>query len=353
MAEITLKDIMISARQESYRMRHFYLGVEHTVIALLEINGGLTSNILQEQGLAPDYIIDAIRRKVGKGSRHRLWAGIPNTPRTEVVLGIANDLALETGRKEIIERDMLLAILEERDSVPIRVFESLGLDVSQLIEMARTYGTSTASQQSFVTLDFGTTFDRAQSLSKDQLFVLRRMFRDYTRIRVDARLSGGYTAATLLVVTPIRGDGREDAAVVVKLDKTATILDEAQRYETHVRGTLPPLTARLEAKPTAPDTSELAAIRYTLVAESGAMPRDLRSVIGNWDGEKLGRWIAERLFSAFGRIWWQQRRPYRFQVWREYDWLLPPLLILEAAKSEPPQENVLRFPLKREKLAEL
>src|SRR5574341_618893 len=108
MANIALKDILIGARQESYRMRHFYLGVEHLFIALLEIKGGLASAILEEQGLTPEYAIDAVRRKVGKGSKHRLWAGIPNTPRADVVLGIANDLALENGRKEIQERDLLV-----------------------------------------------------------------------------------------------------------------------------------------------------------------------------------------------------------------------------------------------------
>src|SRR5688572_16327749 len=99
MTLISLKDILISARQESHRMRHYFLGVEHLFIALLEIKSGLTTTILNEQGFTPDYVIDAIRRKAGKGSRHRLWAGIPNTPRTDVILGIAQDIAREDGNR--------------------------------------------------------------------------------------------------------------------------------------------------------------------------------------------------------------------------------------------------------------
>ena len=66
MATITLKDILIGARQESYRMRHFYVGAEHLFIALLDNKGGLAGNIIQEYGLTPVYVIDAVRRKIGK-----------------------------------------------------------------------------------------------------------------------------------------------------------------------------------------------------------------------------------------------------------------------------------------------
>ena len=98
MSYVPLKDILITARQEAHRMRHYYLGVEHLFIALLEITNGLASTTIAEYGLTPEYVIDAIRRKIGKGSRHRLWAGIPNTPRTEIVLDIAQDAASEEGR---------------------------------------------------------------------------------------------------------------------------------------------------------------------------------------------------------------------------------------------------------------
>ncbi len=134
MPEIGLRDILINARQESYRMQHYYLGVEHLFIGLLDIQGGLTSSLLEERGLTTEYVVDAIRRKAGKGNRQRLWAGMPNTPRADVVLGIANDLALESGRQEISERDLLIAILDENDSIPVRVLRSFEVDTAQLAQ---------------------------------------------------------------------------------------------------------------------------------------------------------------------------------------------------------------------------
>ena len=126
MPAIELTEILISARQESNRMRHFFIGAEHLFIALLEIQGGLLRGILEEQGLTPDYVSDAIRRKIGKGGQRRLWAGTPTTPRANIVLDIATDLALEDGRSEVNERDLLTAIIEEADNMPVRSSQSAG-----------------------------------------------------------------------------------------------------------------------------------------------------------------------------------------------------------------------------------
>ncbi|PJF38120.1 MAG: hypothetical protein CUN55_18625, partial [Phototrophicales bacterium] len=123
MPPLPLKDIIISARQESHRMRHYYLGVEHLLIALLDVKGGIAAQLVQEQGLTPEYVIDAIRRKIGKGGKHRLWAGVPNTPRADIVLGIANDLAINHGRTQIEENDLLIALLEEKDNMAVRVLK--------------------------------------------------------------------------------------------------------------------------------------------------------------------------------------------------------------------------------------
>ena len=336
-------------------MQHFYVGVEHLFIGLLEIQGGLTTSILEESGLTTEYVIDAIRRKTGKGTRQRLWAGMPNSPRADVVLSIANDLALDAGNEEISERDLLLAILEENDSVPVRVLHKLGLDSVWLKQAVEEHESTYISRRSQVTIEFAPGFDDAGKLSEDHLFILRRMFYGYSRARLERRLTGGYTPAMILVVTPIQGDSVEDAAVVVKIDHADTILDEAQRYETHIKNSLPPLTARLEDKPTAAETSDAAGLKYTFIAENDNNASDLRVVAHELGAEGLGTWLKDKLYPSFGKTWWMQRRPFRFQVWAEYDWLLPPLLTLESVPADETVQvkMVIKEPIKRAKLAEL
>jgi len=353
MEQIDLSEILISARLESHRMRHFFIGVEHLFIALLELRGGLMSHILADEGQSAEFVADLVRRKVGKGGRAHHWTGVPNTPRTNVVLDIAHEIALGQGRKEVYERDVLMAIFEERDNLCMRVLEALKLDLDMLNKQVQTRPLMRAVSQSFVSIVLAPGFQ--DELVKDQLYILRRMFYGYAQLRVEARLTGGYTSADVLVVTPINIDGREDASVVVKLDDKDAIVEEAQRYERFVKNTLPPLTARLEEKPTAPDISELGGLKYTLITDSKGKSRTMRTILHEWSGEQIGQWLSQRLFPIFGAKWWRQRSAYRFAAWQEYDHLLPPILTLEVLKPHevPKPVLTLKDPIRRASVANL
>ncbi|MCC6615098.1 MAG: phosphotransferase [Anaerolineae bacterium] len=347
MADTPLRDILINARQEAARMNHHFIGVEHLVTGALELRGGIASTLLEQYGYKTDYVIDAIRRHSGKGSSQRLWAGMPNSPRCQMIMSIAHDLALEVGRPEITERELLRAVLEENDSIPVRVWRNLGIDLSRFSEDVVSYSATRVITQPYVRVDFAVDYDPAMgALTEEHLFVLRRMFHGYSQLRVERRLTGGHSGALLLAVTPAQADGIEDSPVVVKIDRAESIMDEARRYEQHVRTTLPPLTARLEDRPTAPETTELAGLKYTFVAGQDRAPISAASQ----GPERLGGWLRDALFPAFGRTWWMQRRPYRFQAWEEYDWLLPPTLILEPLPPETPipdNAHQLRDPVRR------
>lgn len=355
MATVSLGDILINARQESIRMRHYYLGVEHLFVSLLEIQGGLTASLLELHGITPRYIVDSIRRIAGKGNRQRLWAGMPNTPRADIILSIANDLALEDGRSEISERDLLVAILDENDSIPVRVLKRLKIDPQALLDSARNTPSQPIAtiEPNYLRVEFGAAYGSARSIEDDHLFVMRRMFQGYTRIRIERRLLGGYSSASLYVVTPLNSDGSQDSSVVVKVDRADNILEEAARYEAHVKNSLPPLTARLEDKPITVETSDFAALRYTFVTDANGESRDLREAARSLPD--LSEWIEHILFPYFGKTWWMQRYAYRFQVWTEYDWLLPPLLILDYLPDTevPPDTLVISDPVKRRPLRDL
>lgn len=339
MAITPIKDILINARQESVQMRHHYLGVEHLVIAMLQIQGGITSSIVEDYGLTTEYVIDAIRRRTDKGTNQRLWAGFPYTPRTEVILDIANDLAAENGSEEISERELLVAILTESDSLPVRVFQALGVNIRAMILAAAGYNLKRDPQPPDISVIFAEAFAK-EAVQRDHLFVLRRMFAAHNTLRVENQLTG-YSGALVLVVTPIHADGQEDAPVVVKIHETDKIFDEVHRYETHVKSILPLQTARLEDNPIAPDTSELAGIKYSLVANSGGIPLDLRQIIQTNGAYELGILLQSELYTRFKVTWWQQKRPFRFQAWKEYDWVLPPLMTLDYI----PEADFIDVPL--------
>jgi hypothetical protein len=348
-----MKDIEINARLESTRMRHFFLGVEHYFVGMLDIPGGLLPRLIETHGLTPEYLKDAVRRYTGRGANKRpRYAGIPTTPRAATILNLAYELARESGRDEADERDLLLATLEEGSSIPVRVLRRLGIDLRQLMEQAAADSSRPAQRHGLLKIDFGSQFDPSGALSDDEVFILRRMFYGYASIRIERRLTGGYSGAAVVLVTPIHADASEDALVVVKIGEADSLLDEERRYNTFVRNTLPPLTARLEDKTTA-EHLDLAGLKYTFVADRRGMSASLRVQAQELGAERLGDWLKEELFPYFGRNWWTQRRPYRFTAWAEYDWLLPPLLTLdfvaedEAKSAGKPSAFTVRDPVKR------
>ncbi|MEZ4666994.1 MAG: Clp protease N-terminal domain-containing protein [Anaerolineae bacterium] len=347
---ISAKDILINARQESIQMRHYYLGVEHLFIAMLQIHGGILSSIIEDYGLTPDYVIDTIRRKTDKGISQRLWAGFPYTPRVEIILDIAKDLADENGIPEITERELLVAILTEDDSLPIRVLHGLGVNTRAMTLAAIGYDLKQDPQPPVVAVIIADNSVK-DSLQSDQLFVLRRMFSSHNSIRIERQLTG-FSGAIVLVVTPIQADEREDAPVVVKINSVDKILDEVQRYEVHVKGTLPLQTARLEDFPVTPEASELAGIKYTLVANSEGTPLDLRTHIQSGGQYDLATFLRKELYERFKITWWQHKRPFRFQAWKEYDWTLPPLLTLDYLLDSEVVDGAitLKSPINRSKL---
>lgn len=353
MTDNVIRDILIHAREESFRMQHFYIGVEHLFIGMLELHGGITRGLLEESGFTPDYVINALRAYLGKGTKQRLWAGMPNTPRADIVLGIANDLALEDGRQQISERDLLLAILEEHDSVPVRILQRLNIDLGTLRETARSRPGAPEGQPAGTQIEYSPDFYGAPP-TEDEQIILRRMFRSVPRIRLDRRLTGGYSEASLFVVTPLYGDD-EQAPVVVKIGESDAILDEARRYDEHVKETLPALAARLEDRPTTSKMSSLAGLKYTFISSEGLPADDLRAAAERLGGQAMGSWMQRSLFPTFGRTWWKQRRPYRFPAYAEYDWLLPPLLTLDYVTDEeiPANAILLRDPIRRSRVRAL
>ncbi|GAB1422538.1 hypothetical protein MASR2M15_27720 [Anaerolineales bacterium] len=344
MTHYTLDDVLILASQESHRMRHYYLGVEHLFIGLLDLKDGLTVQILADVGFSPEYIKDMIRRKISKGAKGAVqWVGIPETPRAYFILDFSKQIAQQFKRQDIQERDLLIAILQEGSSMVVHVLNALDIDLEWMEKEAHQRETFNDNLQSFLQIESQVV--DLDSLNGQELFVLKRMFHGYERIQIESELTGGYSNARLFIVSPFHIDQRQDASVVVKIGQAGTIQDEAQGYNHYVKSTLPPLTARLEEAPTAPTDCEYAGLKYTLISNENGKAIDLREKIHDWDGKTIGKWIRQQVFKEFGKAWWLQQRPYRFEVWKEYDWLFPVLFIIDYVPDEAVEDAIkVQFP---------
>jgi ATP-dependent Clp protease ATP-binding subunit ClpC len=125
------KQILALAKQESERLQHFYLGVEHIFIALTKVQNGTTQSVFQQLNLDPKQARDAIRRFIGMGDGRRYWEGTRTTPRCEAVL----KLAISRKNAPIEEKDLLLAILQEGESLPVRLLQKSGISIPEMTRL--------------------------------------------------------------------------------------------------------------------------------------------------------------------------------------------------------------------------
>ncbi len=158
--------------------------------------------------------------------------------------------------------------------------------------------------------------------------LLQALFRRYGRLAVESEFLSGYSGARTFLALPIHPDGRTDAHTIVKIGDADSIRREYENYETFVKDTLPPITARIQHAPiTLPSAlvrgsggeGSRAAVQYTFIGAPGHKPASLRQALLADPSEGL----LNKLFETFGPNWWMQRRPYTFRLAQEYDRVLP------------------------------
>src|SRR5260370_14278657 len=289
----------------------------------------MTASILEHGDHSACYLRYASPELSGRGDDRRYWPGYRSTPRATNVLNQAQQLASQGVQPD--ERALLLAILEEGNSIPIRALREAGVDTDRLRETVRDWKGDERAHAPLVEIEGDET------LGEDERLVLRQMFRKYDSIKIEHIFQQGFSGSTVMLVRPVNADGRSDALVVVKIAERQVILWEKKRYDSFVKDTLPPTTARIESDPALPEHSALGGLKYTFVRQSGdQMPVNLREYAANHDSGDVARFIRDSLYNGFKDAWWGQRQPYRFAAWQEYEFLLPPALLLQAEPPDAP-----------------
>lgn len=166
--------------------------------------------------------------------------------------------------------------------------------------------------------------------------LLRALFNRYGRVSIESEFLSGYSGARTYLAVPIRPDGRADAYTIVKIGDRETIQREYENYETFVKDSLPPITARIQHAPVilptygfgqagAGGSQNRAAVQYTFIGAPGLTPTSLRQALL----AKPDPALLEKLFDTFGPNWWMQRRPYTFRLAQEYDRMLPAHYVIQ------------------------
>ena len=114
------KRVLRAAEQASRNHNHYYVGVGHVLLALIEEHDSAVDYRFAERGYRAADVLNDVRRALGTGD-DRLWDGILVTPRVRNVVARA-EAAVPTDRA-VEPVDILDALVDEPGGLAFDVFE--------------------------------------------------------------------------------------------------------------------------------------------------------------------------------------------------------------------------------------
>ncbi|MCU0511349.1 MAG: ATP-dependent Clp protease ATP-binding subunit [Anaerolineae bacterium] len=121
--------LLNAAADEARRLGHNYIGTEHLFIAATRNENGFTCELLRRAEMNPRQVRNEIRREVGT-SEGPVGEVLPLTPRTAMVLSLSIFLAEQDNRAVVEEDQMVMALLQEGEGVPVRKLVEMGFDLN-------------------------------------------------------------------------------------------------------------------------------------------------------------------------------------------------------------------------------
>ena len=128
-AEIALNKSVCIAE----KLGHTYIGTEHVLIALSEDENACAAVIMKKVGITNSRINDAVKSYSGIGKATKLTSQ-NTTPKCRKILENSYKIAKNFSAERIGTEHLLLAILEERDSVAIKIINNMGVNPMELKE---------------------------------------------------------------------------------------------------------------------------------------------------------------------------------------------------------------------------
>jgi ATP-dependent Clp protease ATP-binding subunit ClpA len=109
--------VLRAAEQECRNHNHYYVGVEHLLVALLEEHDADISARLKGEHIDTGEVHAEARRALGTGE-DRLWEGILVTPRVRKIVSLAEERA---GDRPVEPLDLFEAIQSEGGSLAAEI----------------------------------------------------------------------------------------------------------------------------------------------------------------------------------------------------------------------------------------
>jgi ATP-dependent Clp protease ATP-binding subunit ClpA len=119
------------AEDEARALRHDYIGQEHLLLALVQVEEGLAAKVLAKLGMTPERMREAVAAKIGPGGAPP-DAVLKRTERLERAIELAIDSGRRLNHNYAGTEHLLLGVLEEREGVGSNILLSLGVQLDEV-----------------------------------------------------------------------------------------------------------------------------------------------------------------------------------------------------------------------------
>jgi ABC-type transporter Mla subunit MlaD len=113
------------AREVASSFNHNYVGTEHQLLALFDVEGGLAAKALENLSLTRKAVEKAIIDRVGKGPK-AVSGSPPFTPRARKALQEAVKASLDLGHNYVGTEHLLLGLYRVQEGLAKQILERLG-----------------------------------------------------------------------------------------------------------------------------------------------------------------------------------------------------------------------------------
>jgi len=124
------------AKKESSRLNHYYLGVEHIMLGILAEEEAVVLSVIDDK-VTSEQLRSEIVSNIPKGEGPWQWDGIIKTPRYRRVMKMARKIRHEYADERMLPQHILLAILQERQNVPVRALQALEVNIDAAVKTLR------------------------------------------------------------------------------------------------------------------------------------------------------------------------------------------------------------------------
>ncbi len=125
------RQAMTTAQEEARKHQHHYMGTEHMLLGLLDVEDCAAVAILREYELEPEVVRAHVEHIIGQGDRD-LHGDIPLTQRSMKVLELALDEARRVNSPHLGTEHLLAGLAREGEGIAAGVLESMGISLEKV-----------------------------------------------------------------------------------------------------------------------------------------------------------------------------------------------------------------------------